>query len=440
MVHSRSALAFLCTAVLVLAAACGKTAGPGAAGEPDKKPQPDYDTMAAEVVIQDLSGGSEEKFNQSYGEFIKKKFPNFKVTFIPWKTGTKLPELTATGQNVDLVYGSMETISGPLMGSGQQFDMTELIKKHGIDLTKFEQTTIDGARAMGEGKLYFLPVTTMVQVMFYNKGIFDKFGVPYPKDGMNWDDVAELNHKLTRSEGGVDYMGYSASPNHILRMNQLSVPLYDPKTKKPHLSDERWKALFDTYFMNQATSNYKAWSTAKKKLPYYTEMTGTQELAMMVFNSQFPFDGTEYVKNIDWDLVALPTLKEKPKIGSQESPRMFAVTNTGKNKDAAMAVIRYLTSPEMQMIFSKQGYMTVLNDENIKKQIGSESQFKSKNWQAVYYNQIAPKSYQSIYDGDLLNMLTPNVLKTVTGQTDINTALHSAQDEAEKFLQAEWKK
>ncbi|TMV45033.1 extracellular solute-binding protein [Paenibacillus mesophilus] len=440
MVNKRRARTILCTTALMLAAACGKTDGKGGAGKPAAQPEIDYSTMAAEVVIQDLSGGTEEKFNQSYGEFIKKKFPNFKVTFIPWKTGTKLPELTASGQNVDLVYGSMETISSPLMGSGQQYDMTELIKKHGVDLSKFEQTTIDGARAMGDGKLYFLPVTTMVQVMFYNKGIFDKFGVPYPKDGMTWDDVKELNQKLTRSEGGVNYMGYSASPNHILRMNQLSLPLYDPKTKKPLLSDERWKTMFDTYFLNQATSNYQAWSTAKKKLPYYTEMTTSQELAMMVFNSQFPFDGPEYVKNIDWDLVSLPTLKEKPKVGSQASPRMFAITNTGKNKDAAMAIIRYLTSLEMQTQFSKQGYMTVLNDEGVKKLIGSESQFKGKNWQAVYYNQIAPKSYQSIYDGDLLNLFTPNVLKIVTGQTDVNSALRSAQEEAEKFLQAEGKK
>jgi multiple sugar transport system substrate-binding protein len=322
-----------------------------------------------------------------------------------------------------------------------KFDMTDLVKKHGVDLGKFEPTLIDGIKTMGDGKLYFLPVTNLVQIMFYNKGIFDKFGVPYPKDGMTWDEVGELNRKMTRSEGGLSYLGYSASPAHILNMSQYSMPLYDPKTKKPMLTDERWKAAIERYFLNEASSSYKTWSTEKKKLPYYTEMTASQELATMVFNSQFPFDGPQYVKDIDWDLVALPTTKDKPKLGSQASPRMFAITGTAKNKGPAMEVIKQLTSVEVQTEISKQGFMTVLNDDNVKKLIGSESQFKNKNWKAVYYNEIAPKAYQSIYDGDILQkFLSPVVLKVVTGQTDLNTALREAQDQAEKFVQAEQQK
>jgi multiple sugar transport system substrate-binding protein len=401
----------------------------------------DFYNESGEIVIQDMAGGSEETFNKSYGEFIKKKFPNLKVAFVQSKTGSTLQDLTASGSNVDIVYASMETISSPLLGAGQQFDMTESIKKHGVDLAKFEQTTIDAVKSMGEGKIYYLPVTTMVQVLFYNKGIFDKLGVPYPKDGMTWDEAKELNTKLTRNYGGINYMGISASPNHILRMNQMSVPFYDPKTRKPLLTDERWRTALETYFIQHATSSYKAFSEAKKKLPYYTEMTATQELAMMVFNSQFPFDGPQYVKDMDWDLVALPVFKDKPKQGSQASPRMFAITNGAKNKDMAMEVIKYLTSVEMQTEFSKQGYMTVLNDDNVKKLIGSGSAFSNKNWKAVYYNTIAPKSYQSIYDGDIMQKyLTPNVLKIVTGEMDINTALRNAQEQAEKFIETQQKK
>lgn len=433
-------------AAVVLVSGCsGGSGGQKAEEKPGAStPAPaavDYTKEPLEVVIQDLAGGSDEPFEKTYGQYLRKKFPNMKISFIQAKEGTRLQDLTIAGQNVDLVYASLETISSPLLGTGQQYDMTGLIKTHGVDLTKFEQTTIDAVKTMGEGKIYYLPVLTMVQVLFYNKGIFDKLGVPYPKDGMTWDDLHELNKKLTRSDGGVNYMGYSASPNHILRMNQQSVPFYDPKTKKPMFTDERWKKALELYFLNEATSNYTSWAAAKKKLPYYTEMTASQELAMMVFNSQFPFDGPQYVKDIDWDLVSLPTLKDQPKIGSQASPRMFAVTNTGKNKAAAMEVIKYLTSVEMQTEYSKQGFMTVLNDDNVKKLIGSESQYKDKNWKAVYVNQLAPKAYQSIYDGDLMQKyLTPNILKIVTGEMDLNTALRNAQEQGEKYIEAEMKK
>jgi len=264
--------------------------------------------------------------------------------------------------------------------------------------------------------------------------------VPYPKDGMTWDEVGDLNRKLTRSEGGVQYMGYSASPAHILNMSQYSIPLYDPQTKKPMLTDERWTKALETYFLNNATSNYKEWSAAKKKLPYYTEMTSSQELAMMVFNSQFPFDGPQYVKDVDWDLVSLPTLKDKPKMGSQANPKTFAITSISKNKDAAMDVVAFMVSADMQTEYSKQGYMTVLKDDGIKKLIGTESIYKNKNWQALYYNKLAPMAYKSRYDTKILSFLTPNVLKLVTGEIDMNSAIRSAQEQAENYVASEMKK
>lgn len=431
-------------AVAILAASCGKADGGGAAGakeEGETTAAVDYTKGEYEVVIQDLAGSSEEPFENTYGQYIRKKLPNFKITFLQSGKGTTLQDLTVTGQNLDIIYGSLEVLPGPLLNSGQQYDMTGLIREHGIDLSKFEQTTIDAVKEMDGGKIYFLPVLTMVQVLFYNKDIFDKLGVAYPKDGMTWDDLHALNQKLTRSESGVNYMGYSASPNHILRMNQMSVPFSDPKTNKPMLTDERWKSAIETYFLNEATANYKAWSIAKKGLPYYTEMTKTQELAMMAFNSQFPFDGPQYVQGLNWDLVSLPTLKDQPNVGSQSSPRMFAITQTAKNKGPAMEVIKLLTSLEVQKEYSKRGFMTVLNDDSVKELIGSESAFKDKNWKAVYYNKIAPKSYQSIYDGDILQtILRPAVLKAVTGQADLNTALREAQEQAEKYIQTSQQK
>ncbi|MDF2651441.1 MAG: extracellular solute-binding protein family 1 [Paenibacillus sp.] len=430
----------LCITVALLAASCSKSGGETA---PVPTPQPaaiDYTKESFELVIQDMGGGTEENFNSSYGQYNKKKFPNLKIKYIQYKKGTTLVELTATGQPVDIVISTIENMPGPLFGAGQQYDMTDLIKKQQIDLSKFEQTTIDRVKSMGEGKIYFLPVTNNVQVLYYNKGYFDKVGVSYPKDGMTWSQLTELNKKLTRNEGGTSFMGFSASPNHIFRSNQLSIPLYDPKTQKPTFSDEKWKTLFETYFLNNATDTYKTWSMANKKLPYYTEMNATGELAMMVFNSTFVLDGPEAVKDMDWDLVSLPVFEDKPKVGSQTSPRMFGIAKTGSNKEGAMAVIKYLTSLEMQTEFSKLGYMTVLDDENVKKLIATESQFKNKNWKAVYYNNFAPLANKSIYDTGLLGIITPNILKIISGELDVNTALRNAQEQAEKFIEAEKKK
>jgi multiple sugar transport system substrate-binding protein len=49
---------------------------------------------------------------------------------------------------------------------------------------------------------YGLPRDFQTIVMFYNKDMFDKAGVAYPKAGWTWDDLRAMAKKLTISSGG----------------------------------------------------------------------------------------------------------------------------------------------------------------------------------------------------------------------------------------------
>lgn len=73
--------------------------------------------------------------------------------------------------------------------------MKDLIKRHNIDLSRFEPSIISALEKMSGGGLYGLPLYNDRMALYYNKDIFDKFGVPYPKDGMTWDEVIELSIK-----------------------------------------------------------------------------------------------------------------------------------------------------------------------------------------------------------------------------------------------------
>jgi multiple sugar transport system substrate-binding protein len=72
-------------------------------------------------------------------------------------------------------------------------------------------TTIDIQKGFADGGTYGMPVSTTSGALFHNKDLFDKFGVPYPKDGMTWDVLYELAKKMTRNEGGVQYKGFTFS-------------------------------------------------------------------------------------------------------------------------------------------------------------------------------------------------------------------------------------
>jgi multiple sugar transport system substrate-binding protein len=216
---------------------------------------------------------------------------------------------------------------------------------------------------------------------------------------------------------------------------------YADNADKPTFQDDTWKKLIQTLFISPSEDQgYKARAAALKRIPYRLELTNTQELAMFVFNSQFPFIVPKDMEKIQWDLVALPTFKEKPKIGSQAAPIVMGVTSSAKSKEAALEAIKYLVSAENQMTYSKQGIMPVISDNAVKKAYGQESVFKDKNWQAVFYNQFAPMAKKSKYQLIVEQKFTPRIVEVVTGQTDLNTALRTAAEEAEKAIAEEKKK
>ncbi|TNJ63462.1 extracellular solute-binding protein [Paenibacillus hemerocallicola] len=436
-------LALISLTAFAVLSGCGGTdggAGTGGAGSGSAGKEGDGQHTAkpgepVEIVIHSNGGDNEDMFNGQYGNALRKKFPDYTIKYIPHGQGKSISELLAQKQQIDILYQSIAYYPQLSETSGLQYDMTELVKKHGVNLGTFQQTLIDGIRSSGGGKLHALPVTNTVQVMYYNKGLFDKFGVPYPKDGMFWDDTIELARKLTRKEGDKMYLGFAASAPHLLGNNQLSQPYLDPAAEKATFTGDAWKKMLSAYFLEPAADQgYKERVTALKAVPYRLELTNSQELAMFAFHSQFPFAVPKDMEKIQWDLVALPTFKDKPGIGSQMAPFVFGITSISPNKDAAMEVIKYLASPEQQMNFSKQGIMPVIEDDQVKKAYAQESAFKDKNWNAIFYNKPAPIASKSKYQLSVEGMLTKRIPDIVKGTVDLNTALREAAEEADKAV------
>jgi multiple sugar transport system substrate-binding protein len=139
-----------------------------------------------------------------------------------------------------------------------------------------------------------------------------------------------------------------------------------------------------------------------------------------------------------WDMVALPTFKEAPKTGTQVQINFWTLTSVSKHKDAAMEVIKYLSSEEYWTDEAKKGAVTPLVSEKIKKLTGTESKYKDKNWGALYYNKIAPSSAHTPYDNSVRDILNKHIVSLARDwKVDTNTAILEAQEEAEKFIAAQ---
>ncbi|RKN75822.1 ABC transporter substrate-binding protein [Paenibacillus ginsengarvi] len=339
-------------------------------GGPNDAAKPNSAEIAnrhVELNVFSNSGDTDEGFNDKFGDAIRKKFPNYTIHYIKRPQNGNVEELLSAGTKIDLIWDTIGYFPDTVMRYNLQYDLTDAVKTHQIDLNRFEPTLVEGIKNMSASGLYGLPVQTQNLVLFYNKDIFDKFGVPYPKDGMTWDEAIALGKKVTRSDGGVDFLGLAASVQHVARMSQFSLPVLDPQTQKPTYNDEKWKLLFQKLYVDPAQQEqYKNWYLAHKanENPFQNEFVKDRSLAMFAFLSSFYT--SRDLESMNWDMVTLPTFQEQPGVGSQHYPVYFSIASISQHKEEALVVIKYLISDEYQTAASKQGFMTVLKNDKIR--------------------------------------------------------------------------
>jgi len=118
----------------------------------------------------------------------------------------------AAGRSPDIL-NIAESEMPDIINKGQALDITANVKE--LDPSKYFESTFKSAGFQND-KYYGLPSSLYYLVMYYNKDLFDKAGVPYPSTDWNnsitFDQAAETAKKLTQGEGGNKTWGIAAGP------------------------------------------------------------------------------------------------------------------------------------------------------------------------------------------------------------------------------------
>lgn len=428
-------LALTAAAVLLFTAACSGggtpkssegTSAPSAANKPsvtDRKAEITFYLTTNNVAV--------ETFDKRYGDKVREKFPNYTIKYVMQSSGNGIPELLAAGEVVDIIITSDAFTPIFLTPYNLQYDITALVKQNQTDLTQFEPTTIELQRAMANGGIWGLPIGINSASLMYNRDLFDKFGVAYPKEGMTWDQLYELARTMTRNEGGVQYKGLVMSFQHMMYLNQHSAAFTDDKAGKALMTDENFKKAFENLARfykipgNEPPNN-------KYTLASQTDAYGkTKTAAMYASLSGAPAEDSA----LNWDVVQLPFLPEKPGVGPQARTDYAYLTSLSKDKEAAYEVIEYLVSPEFQKwkLAENQGY-SALKDPAINSSYGKGKPWlESRNTKSFLPQKYAPatlkSNQQSAADKEALA-----ALDAYMNGTDINTALREANDRLQRTM------
>ncbi len=108
----------------------------------------------------------------------------------------------------DLAAGNAPDVflmDGPLYPDyqtrGQLLDLNPYIAKDGFDTSQLVDLAVQDFTA-ADGHLYGLPRDLNTIALFYNKTMFDAAGLPYPDATWDWNKLADVAAKLTKTAGG----------------------------------------------------------------------------------------------------------------------------------------------------------------------------------------------------------------------------------------------
>ncbi|MFC3769114.1 extracellular solute-binding protein [Paenibacillus sp. GCM10012303] len=435
----RAGISMVCAAMLTIGAAgCsgggdsreGERGGSETAGKQAeaKPPEP------IEIVLYGgQSNWTPEMFDALYGNAIKKKFPHITPKLIP-NSSVPLDQLITAGTPFDLMLVTPSGTRRMVLDYNLETDLTEMIQASKFDLNRFDKTIIDTQRDIAKGGLYGLPAFTQFQVLFYNRTLFDKFGVPYPKAGMTYDELYDTAVKLSRLEGGIKYYGLGTNILWQYRTSQLPVELVNPKTNKS-VFDDKVKTIFANWVRFFTIPGFEATDRMAKGSDLETMFFKDQTLAMYPHytNVARRLPDTEV---LNWDVAPMPSYKEAPAIASSVDPYYLYVMSTSKQKQAAFEVAAYLTSQEVQIELAKEGFTPAINTPEVQAAFGQNNKnYKGKNIAAFFPDKFAAAPPFSPYYAIADTSIQAVFAEVVTGKKDVNTALREAEATSNKRIE-----
>jgi multiple sugar transport system substrate-binding protein len=110
-----------------------------------------------------------------------------------------------------------------------------------IDFGDFYPEALMGCEA--EGHLYGLPLDIPGWAVYYNRGMFDRAGLPYPEESWTWETFLDISRKLTQDLNGDGILDQYGA---YIKVKMAVIELLAGQSGAMILNQDNSKSLFDT--------------------------------------------------------------------------------------------------------------------------------------------------------------------------------------------------
>ncbi|GGQ55652.1 ABC transporter substrate-binding protein [Streptomyces flaveolus] len=337
--HSRRllrGLGLVC-ALALGATACGGSDDGGSSG----KSVSQEDVQAALKKGGTLTVWAWEPTLEQVAAGFEKEHPGVKVNLV--NAGTNNDQYTALQNAISAKKGVPDVAQIEYYAMGQ-FALTEQLtdlKGFGAEklATRYSPGPWNGVKAGGDG-VYALPMDSGPMALFYNKKVFDTYGIEVPT---TWDEyltaARDLHRKnpkayITADTGDAGFatsmLWQAGSHPYTVNGTKVKVDFSDAGAAK---FTAVWQKLIDEKLLAPVTS----WSDE-----WYKGL-GDGSIATLATGAWMPANLESGVKNAsgDWRAAPLPQWTAGDKAGAENGGSALALPELGKNEALAYAFVEY---------------------------------------------------------------------------------------------------
>ncbi|MGO4547924.1 ABC transporter substrate-binding protein [Paenibacillus sp. 2TAB23] len=368
---------------------------------------------------------------------IHAKYPNVTIERIT-PAATTTPEEVLSTHVPDIIFGSVQQ---RVIRTGVYQDLRELIKRHQFDESRLKPIGYDYIKDITKGKgdaVLALPFNINQHVLYYNKDIFDKFGVPYPDEKqLTWDEALELGTKLTRTENGVNYIGLVVD-NLTGLSKSLGLPYLDRESGQAALDSPEWLRVFELqkkiyeipgYITPDGTWNWTRDHFMKDqnvaiRVSWLANMVGPLE--------ELRQQGVEF----NWDIAPAPNFSDNLGNTREAQIHSIAINSQSPHQDEAFQVIAEILSDDGQRIIAKNGRVPSIINPELEKDYGAEIPvLQGKTVQNVFIGEPIQEHYIHPYESSISIRLTEAAEDLAIHGLDVNSAIRKATDAINKDVE-----
>lgn len=307
-------------------------------------------------------------------EAFQQKNPNIKVE--PVDLGSQdYPQMVSTqltGGSKDLDIVTIKDVPGyaNLVRANTITDLSAFIKDEKIDPAPFggllQELTVDG-------KIYSIPFRSDFWIVYYNKDIFDKAGVPYPTNDWTWKQFDETAVKLT---GGMGVNKTYGALLHTWRSTVQLPGIQDGKYTVTGGEYEFLKPWYERALALQKAGAVPSYAQLKTSNTHYSALFFNGTVGMLPMGTWFIGTQIAKVKSGEskaknWGIVKFP---HPEGVAAGTTAAQISGLSVNKNSDhqkEALAFIKFVTGAEGSAIVASTGTLPAMRTGDVAAKITS---------------------------------------------------------------------